>query len=209
MMPPKLKTRLRVWRMGLATLFGGRPGGWFVPYRYAHTVDAPVAYPALEPVFAAAEPRFAEMLRAIDRHAASLLDNILFGKVAYGQARGAERVRDIVAQVIDALDLRAAVMEVGLSYHVGIAGGRLTGAQRQKLGIARAVLKRPDILVLNEATASLDGATQNALVDNLLKEFEGRGLVWAVHRPSMARRFDRAIVFRSGKGGRERRGRVA
>ncbi len=131
--------------------------------------------------------------------ASSLLDNILFGKVAYGQARGSERVRDIVAEVIDALELRAAVMEVGLGYHVGIAGGRLSGAQRQKLGIARAVLKRPDILVLNEATASLDGATQNALVDNLLKEFEGCGLVWAVHRPSMARRFDRAIVFRSGK----------
>ena len=131
--------------------------------------------------------------------ASSLLDNILFGKLAYGQARSVERVRAIVGEVIDDLDLRPAVMEVGLNFHVGNGGGRLSGAQRQKLGIARAVLKRPDILVLNEATAALDGAAQNAILDGLLAEFEGRGLVWAVNRPSMARRFQRVIVMKSGR----------
>ena len=131
--------------------------------------------------------------------ASSLLDNILFGKLAYGQARGAERVRVIIGEVIDALDLRPAVMEVGLNFHVGNGGGRLSGAQRQKLGIARAILKRPDILILNEATASLDGSAQAAILDGLISEFEGRGLIWAVHRPSMARRFDRVIVMRSGQ----------
>ena len=118
--------------------------------------------------------------------AASLQDNILFGKLAYGQARGAERVGEIISQVIDDLGLRAAVMEVGLSFHVGNGGGRLSGAQRQKLGIARAVLKRPDVLILNEATGSLDGAAQTAILAGLKQEFDGRGLIWAVHRPSMA-----------------------
>ncbi|MEX2453324.1 MAG: ABC transporter ATP-binding protein, partial [Rhodospirillaceae bacterium] len=131
--------------------------------------------------------------------AASLQDNILFGKLAYGQARGGERVGEIMAEVIRDLDLRPAVMEVGLGFHVGIGGGRLSGSQRQKLGIARAVLKRPDILVLNEATASLDGASQAAILSGVRAEFEGRGLVWAVHRPSMARGFDRVIVMRSGR----------
>ena len=131
--------------------------------------------------------------------ASSLLDNILFGKLAYGQARGAERVREIVGKVIDSLELRPAVMEVGLGYHVGVGGARLSGAQRQKLGIARAVLKRPDILILNEATAGLDGNTQTRVLDGLIDEFEGRGLVWALHRPSMARRFDKVIVMKSGR----------
>jgi ABC-type multidrug transport system fused ATPase/permease subunit len=90
-------------------------------------------------------------------------------------------------------------MEVGLSFHVGIGGGRLSSTQRQKLGIARAVLKRPDILILNEATASLDGAAQTAVLAGLRQEFEGRGLVWAVHRPSMARDFDRVFVMKSGR----------
>lgn len=131
--------------------------------------------------------------------AASLQDNILFGKLAYGQARGAERVGEIIADVIDDLDLRAAVMEVGLNFHVGNGGGRLSGAQRQKLGIARAVLKRPDVLILNEATGSLDGAAQTAILAGLKKEFDGRGLIWAVHRPSMASEFDRTLVMKSGR----------
>ncbi|MGB0630270.1 MAG: ABC transporter transmembrane domain-containing protein [Alphaproteobacteria bacterium] len=131
--------------------------------------------------------------------AATLQDNILFGKLAYGQAGGADRVGEIMSAVIDDLDLRAAVMEVGLSFHVGIGGGRLSGAQRQKLGIARAVLKRPDVLILNEATGSLDGATQTALLSALREEMAGRGLVWAVHRASMAREFDRILVMKSGR----------
>jgi ABC-type multidrug transport system fused ATPase/permease subunit len=130
---------------------------------------------------------------------ASLQDNILFGKLAYGQARGGERVGEIIAQVIDDLDLRATVMEVGLSFHVGNGGGRLSSAQRQKLGIARAILKRPDVLILNEATGSLDGATQTAILAGLKQEFDGRGLIWAVHRPSMASDFDRALVMKSGR----------
>lgn len=131
--------------------------------------------------------------------AASLQDNILFGKLAYGQARGAERVGEIIAEVINDLDLRAAVMEVGLSFHVGNGGGRLSAAQRQKLGIARAILKRPDVLILNEATGSLDGGAQTAILAGLKKEFEGRGLIWAVHRPSMAAEFDRTLVMKSGR----------
>ena len=131
--------------------------------------------------------------------AATLQDNVLFGKLAYGQAQAAERVGEIMAAVIDDLDLRAAVMEVGLGFHVGIGGGRLSAPQRQKLGIARAILKSPDVMILNEATASLDGAVQSALFQGLREEMKGRGLIWAVHRASMAKSFDRVLVMKSGR----------
>ena len=131
--------------------------------------------------------------------AATLQDNILFGKLAYGQAGGAERVGEIMSAVIDDLDLRTAVMEVGLGFHVGIGGGRLSGAQRQKLGIARAIMKRPDVLILNEATGSLDGAAQSALLTALRSEMDGRGLIWAVHRASMAQDFQNILVMKSGR----------
>ena len=130
---------------------------------------------------------------------ASLQDNILFGKLAYGHAGGAERIGEIIADVIRSLDLRSAVMGVGLDFHVGTGGGRLSGAQRQKLGIARAALKRPDVLILNEATAALDGAAQAEILEGLKKEMAGRGLIWAVHRASMARAFDKVIVMKSGR----------
>ena len=91
------------------------------------------------------------------------------------------------------------MIEVGLDFEVGIAGGRLSSAQRQKLAIARAVLKRPDVLIISEATATLDGATQNKIMANLLEEFKGRALIWALHRPSAASQFDRVIVLRAGR----------
>ncbi|MFQ5959117.1 MAG: ABC transporter transmembrane domain-containing protein [Alphaproteobacteria bacterium] len=131
--------------------------------------------------------------------ASTLQDNILFGKLVYGQAQAEARIGALISEVIDALDLRDTVTEAGLDYQVGIGGGRLSSAQRQKLAIARAVLKRPDVLIVSEATAALDGATQNQITSNLLAEFEGRGLIWVLHRPSLASRFDRVLVMHGGR----------
>src|SRR6267154_2271510 len=85
--------------------------------------------------------------------AASLQDNMLFGKIAYGEADAVARVPQVLRDVLEALSLRSAVMDVGLDYHVGTAGSRLSLAQRQRAAIARALLKRRDLLILNEATS--------------------------------------------------------
>ena len=130
--------------------------------------------------------------------AASIQDNVLFGKIAYGQARAAERVKALVTEVIDELDLRAAVIEAGLEYHVGIGGGRLGAVQRQKVGLARALIKRPDVLVLADATAALDGASHGRIAENVFRDCEGRGIIWSLHRADLARAFDEVVVMRSG-----------
>ena len=130
---------------------------------------------------------------------ANIQDNILFGKVAYGQAQAADRVGVLISQVVEELGLHGTVAEVGLSFEVGIAGSRLSTAQRQKLSLARALLKRPDILILSEATASLDSATQAGIIDALLADFDGRCLIWAVQRVSMASGFDEILVMRQGR----------
>jgi putative ABC transport system ATP-binding protein len=137
----------------------------------------------------------------IDRYnrAANLQDNILFGKIAYGQARAGERVGGLVGEVIQELQLRDVVSRVGLEYHVGIAGSRLSSAQRQKLAHARAILKRPDVLILFESTVSLDSVSQARIMDGVLGEFEGRSVIWCVHRPDMAQKFDNVLVMRQGR----------
>jgi ABC-type multidrug transport system fused ATPase/permease subunit len=131
--------------------------------------------------------------------AASLQDNVLFGKVAYGQAQAAARIGGLIGEVLDALDLRPTVIEVGLDFGVGIGGSRLTQAQRQKLSVARALLRRPDLLVLNEATNTLDGKSQAKVMDTVLKECQGRGLIWVLQRADLARSFDRVLVMKSGR----------
>ena len=129
----------------------------------------------------------------------SILDNILFGRLAYGRQRSAARIGEVIGEVVDALGLRRPITECGLDYPVGIAGSRLSSVQRQKLALARAVLKRPDVLVVDRATAPLDAASQTRILDNLLKEFESRALIWVVHRASLAERFEQTIVLEGGK----------
>jgi putative ABC transport system ATP-binding protein len=131
--------------------------------------------------------------------AASVQDNILFGKIAYGEADAPVRVPVLLAEVIDTLSLRRTVIDVGLDYNVGTGGSRLSLAQRQKAAIARAVLKRPDLLILNEATSAFDGQAQSKVSKGLKDEFAGRGIIWVLHRASLARNFDRILVLSNGK----------
>jgi putative ABC transport system ATP-binding protein len=137
---------------------------------------------------------------ASDRYnaAATVQDNVVFGKIAYGEAAAPLRIPSIITEVLDSLGLRETIIGVGLDFNVGPSGARLSASQRQKGGIARALLKRPDILILNEATTALDGPTQTKVMDGVQQECQGRGLVWVLHRASLARHFERVLVFENG-----------
>ncbi len=129
----------------------------------------------------------------------SIQDNILFGRLAYGKARSASVVGQLIEEVVEELELKPAIMEVGLEYNVGIAGARLSATQRQKLAIARAVIKRPDVLIVDEATATLDSATERRIIDNLLRMHSGGGLIWVLHRAGLADGFGHVVVLKDGK----------
>jgi len=131
--------------------------------------------------------------------AASLQDNVLFGKIAYGEGEAARRIPALLTEVLDSLSLRACVIDVGLDFPIGPGGSRLSLAQRQRIAIARAVLKRPDLLILNEATSALDGPVQLKVTQGVKDELAGRGLVSVLHRASLARHFDRVLVMSNGK----------
>ncbi len=131
--------------------------------------------------------------------ASTIQDNILFGKVRYGHAGSTETVQSLVGETVTQFDLRDRISAVGLDHSVGVAGARLSSVQRQKLALGRALLKRPQLLVVNEATSALDGAAQGRVHANMRRMMEGRGLIWAPHRPSIASDFDRVVVLKSGR----------
>src|SRR3546814_10088943 len=121
--------------------------------------------------------------------ASTIQDNILQGKLAYETAQVGSKVGRLISSVVDQLQLRDSVLEVGLGAHVGISGSRLSAAQRQKVALARALLKDPDLLVLNQATAWLDGASQTRVPNRLMEERNGRGGLGVVHRHAMGGSF--------------------
>jgi energy-coupling factor transporter ATP-binding protein EcfA2 len=131
--------------------------------------------------------------------ASTIQENILFGKVAYGQAQAAQRIGDLLAKVVDQLDLRDRITEVGLQAPVGVGGGRLTAAQRQKLALARALLKRPRLMILYDGTANLDPVEQVVVRDRMLEGLEGRSVIWAVGSADWAARFEHVLALESGR----------
>ena len=130
---------------------------------------------------------------------ATILENILFGSVAFDAAQGAARVQVLVTQVLDRMGLCAIVSEVGLDYQVGSAGSRLTATQRQKLAIARAMIKRPDLLILNEAVAALDPAAQQLVLAALQEQCKDVAMIVVLQRARFARHFDHVVVMESGR----------
>jgi putative ABC transport system ATP-binding protein len=135
--------------------------------------------------------------------AITIQENVIFGKIAYGQAQAPQRMAELLTELLDTLDLRPGVMAVGLDSPVGIGGGRLSMAQRQKLGLARALVKRPDILVLYDPLGPLDQREQLELRDALLEACAGRTIIWALQHDGWASLFDRVIELDEGRLVRE------
>jgi ABC-type multidrug transport system fused ATPase/permease subunit len=87
----------------------------------------------------------------------------------------------------------------GLNTQVGERGTKISGGQRQRLGIARALLTNPKLLVLDEATSSLDGQTEFD-ISNSIQSLKGKVTVITIaHRLSTARNADKIVYMDHGK----------
>lgn len=135
--------------------------------------------------------------------ASAVQDNILFGRIAYGVAGGEETILGLLREVLDEHGLYDEVFTVGLEFDVGAGGKRLNASQRQKLGLARALMKQPDFLIVNRALAALDRASQESIVERVLEKTRSgdlkTGVLWVLANPALARGFDRVLMMEEGR----------
>ncbi len=131
--------------------------------------------------------------------AASVQENVLFGKIVYGQAQAHERVHALLLEILAQHDLKDTVIEIGLQTDCGVGCSRLSLPQRQKLAIAREILRRPQMLVLHEATAVLDAIERDAVRSAILNEMKGRSVIWSLEDHAAAHQFDHVIVLERGR----------
>ena len=87
----------------------------------------------------------------------------------------------------------------GFQANVGERGGRLSGGEKQRISIARAVFKNPPILILDEATSALDSASEQEVQKGIQELLKGRTALVIAHRLSTIINSDRIVVMKDGK----------
>jgi subfamily B ATP-binding cassette protein MsbA len=127
-----------------------------------------------------------------------LFNDNIFNNIAYGMPEAT--LKDVIAaaEAANALEFIELLPEK-FQTEIGEKGTRLSGGQRQRLSIARAILKNPEILILDEATSSLDTASERKVqlaIDNLVKD---RTVLVIAHRLSTIVKAKRIIVLDNGE----------
>jgi ABC-type multidrug transport system fused ATPase/permease subunit len=130
--------------------------------------------------------------------------NLLYGRIA--QKRHRSKVNALMAEVVAEVGLCDDIIRLGLDSDVGETGGRLTPGQRQKLAVARCLIKKTDLVIINEALSALDAEEQLRLRRNVMKATEGRALIWIDREDQDMTGFDQVIVMKAGRIAEQRLG---
>ena len=127
-----------------------------------------------------------------------LLPATVAENIAYGRPDASEA--EITAAAVAAnADAFIRDLPEGYQTRIGERGGKLSGGEKQRLSIARALLKDAPILILDEPTSSLDALTEKSLMDAIEKLMKGRTTFVIAHRLSTVRRADRIVVLKEGR----------
>ena len=97
------------------------------------------------------------------------------------------------------LDEFISAQPMGYNTKIGVAGIEVSGGQKQRLLIARAIYKDPEMVILDEATSSLDAINEAAIVGNLTSFFKNRTVVISAHRLSTVRNADNIVFLDRGR----------
>jgi ATP-binding cassette subfamily C protein len=125
----------------------------------------------------------------------TILDNVLLG---YERA-SADLARVKTSLILAGLSEFSSVDESGIYLEVGGRGHKLSGGQRQRIGIARALYTNPKLLVLDEATSSLDSATEFDITESLTVLKQKLSLITIAHRLSTVKSADLVIYIENGE----------
>ena len=131
-----------------------------------------------------------------------LFNDTVYYNIAYGNP---DAPREAVEAAAKAAKIHDFIMSLpdGYEAKVGERGLKLSGGEKQRVGIARTLLKNPPILVLDEATSALDTQTERDIQDSLHLMGQGRSVITIAHRLSTIADSDRILVLEDGLVGEE------
>ena len=127
-----------------------------------------------------------------------LFNDSIFNNIKLGNTKAKREDVINAAKIANAHEF---IMEStnGYDTNIGDRGDKLSGGQKQRLSIARAILKNPEILILDEATSSLDTKSEKSVQEALEKLMKSRTSLVIAHRLSTIKNVDKIIVLDDGK----------
>ena len=126
-----------------------------------------------------------------------LFNDTIYYNIAYGLDNASRSLVETAAKDAQIHDFIMSLPQ-GYETTVGERGLKLSGGEKQRVGIARTLLKNPPILLLDEATSALDTETEREIRDALTNASEGRTVLTIAHRLSTIAHADRIIVLEKG-----------
>lgn len=129
---------------------------------------------------------------------AFLIDDSIMNNIRYGSFEATDE-EVIAAAKLAEVDEFVINLPDGYNTMVGERGQKLSGGQRQRLSLARAFLKNPRVLILDEATSAVDNDTEAAIKRSLDKVIVGRTTIMIAHRLSTIRNVDKIFVLDKGQ----------
>jgi ABC-type transport system involved in Fe-S cluster assembly fused permease/ATPase subunit len=127
-----------------------------------------------------------------------LFNDTVFYNIAYGNPDASPQAVEAAARAAKIHDFILSLPD-GYQTTVGERGLKLSGGEKQRVGIARTLLKNPPILLLDEATSALDTQTERDIQDSLKAMGQGRSVITIAHRLSTIVDADRIIVLEDGR----------
>jgi ATP-binding cassette, subfamily B, multidrug efflux pump len=128
---------------------------------------------------------------------ATLFSDTVRGNIAFGRDVSGEQLRRAVDAAQFSRD--AAELPKGLDETLGEKGTRLSGGQKERVAIARAIATRPPVMVFDDATSALDAETERDLINRLVTELAGTTTIIVSHRLSVLSTCDHVYVLDGGE----------
>jgi ATP-binding cassette, subfamily B, multidrug efflux pump len=123
----------------------------------------------------------------------SVKENILFGNPVASE----KELQEIIDLAAFRKDLE--MLPEGLETLVGEKGVALSGGQKQRISIARALIKDPEILILDDSLSAVDAKTEKKIIDNIRRERNAKTTIITTHRMSAVEHADHIVVLEDGK----------
>lgn len=128
---------------------------------------------------------------------AYIFSRTIFENLTLGAKEGISQAD--VLKACEIAEIRSDIEQMPMGYQTELSDGAgLSGGQKQRVALARALLTKSPVLILDEATSSLDVLTEKKIMDNLL-QMADKTVIFVAHRLSISQRTDRVIVMDKGK----------